>query len=1078
MIEQIGFYISHSWNDLRIGGKRSIFALLCIAAGVAAVVSLQMLGAMINYSLTSNLQELNRGDMLILPPGPGPERQASGEVAPAYRQYIKSAGGTTTVFTHTGILALETAVKRYDPEAEVYYRYLSPDDPLAGTLIETEDGTRFIFNMFLDLENYPLYGDLKTLDGHVIQDVIHEPTDIILSDNAAEDNDLSVGDQISFNGSDTQFTIRGIVDREAEAFTDNFFLVTVFGFYYMDLDAIPLFTSLEDRDQPYAAEVFVKLSDNDNSSVDRISRILKLQFPFATVRTTTDLRDRNSQVTSAINDLVLLMGVVSLLIGGIGIINTMLSIVARRITEIAVLKTIGLKARQVTILFLVEAIFLGILGSIIGCIAGTGLAVLFQRYGDFFGARLHWTFSYEAILRGFVLGIVMAAVFGFLPTLIAGQIRPGNVLRPSNMRLPKAGIVQTLVALGVIFVALGIIVWTILQGNISPDTNNIISLSSIGLMIAFAFGIGGAAIMPGREFLNHPPSSLNRPRLWSRWVILCIGMVVQTIFQGILFFAISIIIVALLQGKLTTTNIIISIIIAAIIGLGISIRAFFKQRSVFLSLGSIIIGFALTFLVGGMIGIGIGIPLYLIIHDISPTAWELIVDLSTNITLVEATFVLIMLMVAVLWFLITLTARVPAFGIPDIKISLRALVTNRNRVSATLLALVIGVLTLSLITMFATSLKRFFEFNLEENLGGNVIVGVNITGSNWQGILSDLESVLATSEGIHDYNVIANYQVEFVAIEKSDGTRLKRNQLIEQMDENLRSGEDLEDFLDLTLGQIDGRYVNRSLPDKRFEDNNRQLIPEDAGKPVVVVSGNRAVVAAGIEAGDYLIVNFPAATGNQPSQIRFEIVGVSDESLGDISSDVGSPIYAPINSFGNIRPNFIGGVVDIEEDQISAFRRRVLDEVESTFVIETRFLNQIVTKLINQFTSLPILVAILNLITGGAVIANSVALSTMERRREIGVMKSLGVQRERVLGMLLLENGLMGFLGGIIGVGASLLLLIFLWSLLFEGDLKGTLPVDTALILMVVCVGISLLAAILTAWSASGEKPLTVLRNE
>jgi ABC-type antimicrobial peptide transport system permease subunit len=478
-----------------------------------------------------------------------------------------------------------------------------------------------------------------------------------------------------------------------------------------------------------------------------------------------------------------------------------------------------------------------------------------------------------------------------------------------------------------------------------------------------------------------------------------------------------------------------------------------------------------------LLGIGIGIPLYAILHDAAPSAWGLIVDLLSNIALVEATFVLIMLLVAVLLFLTTLIARTPALGIPDIKISLRALVINRNRVSATLLALVIGVLTLSLITMFATSLKRFFEFNLEENLGGNVIVGVNVAGSDWQEILRDLESVLSTSEGINDYNIIANYQVDFVAIEKADGTRLKRNELIAQMQENT-SGSDFEDFLDITLGQMDGRYVNRTLPDKKFEGNNRQLVPEDTGRPVVVISGNRAVVAAGIEAGDYLIVNFPASTSSQPSQIRFEIVGVSDESLGDISSDVGSPIYAPINSFGGIRPNFIGGVVDIEDDQISAFRRRILDEVESTFVIETRFLNQIVTKLINQFTSLPILVAILNLITGGAVIANSVALSTLERRREIGVMKSLGVQRERVLGMLLLENGLMGFLGGIIGVGASLLLLIFLWSLLFEGDLKGTLPVGTALMLMIVCVGISLVAAILTAWGASGEKPLTVLRNE
>ncbi|PJF37809.1 MAG: ABC transporter substrate-binding protein, partial [Phototrophicales bacterium] len=122
--------------------------------------------------------------------------------------------------------------------------------------------------------------------------------------------------------------------------------------------------------------------------------------------------------------------------------------------------------------------------------------------------------------------------------------------------------------------------------------------------------------------------------------------------------------------------------------------------------------------------------------------------------------------------------------------------------------------------------------------------------------------------------------------------------------------------------------------------------------------------------------------------------------------------------------------------------------VDNTVVLETRFLNQIVNRLIDQFTALPFLVALLNLITGGAVIANSVVLSTMERRREIGVMKSLGVQRERVLGMLLLENGLMGFLSGLIGVGASLLLLIWLWALIFEGDLEGAIPVNTALALM------------------------------
>jgi putative ABC transport system permease protein len=242
----------------------------------------------------------------------------------------------------------------------------------------------------------------------------------------------------------------------------------------------------------------------------------------------------------------------------------------------------------------------------------------------------------------------------------------------------------------------------------------------------------------------------------------------------------------------------------------------------------------------------------------------------------------------------------------------------------------------------------------------------------------------------------------------------------------------------------------------------------------VVITGNQAVKMAEIEAGDVLVLEL-ATTGET---LKFRIVGVSDETLGDLSASAGSPIYAPIDAFGEARPDALGAVVDVDEGQIRALRRRLGAEVGNTFVIETKLLNDLVNKVINQFTSLPLLVSALALVTGGIVIANSVALSTLERRREIGIMKSLGVQRERVLSMLLLENGLMGVLGGTIGVGASVLLLIQLWAFLFEGDLSDAIPIGTALALMALCIGISLFAAMLTAWGASGEKPLNVLRYE
>ena len=65
MLENFSFYLKHSINDLRVNGQRTFFALLCIAAGVAAIVSLQTLAVMIQSTLIGSLQESNRGDISI-----------------------------------------------------------------------------------------------------------------------------------------------------------------------------------------------------------------------------------------------------------------------------------------------------------------------------------------------------------------------------------------------------------------------------------------------------------------------------------------------------------------------------------------------------------------------------------------------------------------------------------------------------------------------------------------------------------------------------------------------------------------------------------------------------------------------------------------------------------------------------------------------------------------------------------------------------------------------------------------------------------------------------------------------------
>jgi len=136
----------------------------------------------------------------------------------------------------------------------------------------------------------------------------------------------------------------------------------------------------------------------------------------------------------------------------------------------------------------------------------------------------------------------------------------------------------------------------------------------------------------------------------------------------------------------------------------------------------------------------------------------------------------------------------------------------------------------------------------------------------------------------------------------------------------------------------------------------------------------------------------------------------------------------------------------------------------------------LLSSLLATFSAFPTMVALLGLVVGGVVIANSVALTTLERRREIAVMKAVGLQRERVLGMILLENGIMGLIGGLIGVGLGVLMLVILLSA--SGSSLSVIPFGTALLLMGLCIGVALIAATTTAWGASGEKPLNVLRSE
>jgi ABC-type antimicrobial peptide transport system permease subunit len=407
-------------------------------------------------------------------------------------------------------------------------------------------------------------------------------------------------------------------------------------------------------------------------------------------------------------------------------------------------------------------------------------------------------------------------------------------------------------------------------------------------------------------------------------------------------------------------------------------------------------------------------------------------------------------------------------------VALRSMLATRGRVASTLLALVIGVFVLSLITMLAQAITNRFEQMLVEETGGNIIVFTAGQGNTVQSV----EAQLASIDGVNSYAMVGTYNVQLIALED-----ISENQIVSYDELKARAdGEAEGDMmahgnrnLSRYVSTIDARGVDSNLPDVPFY-RGRQLTPADAGKPYIVITANEKTLAAGFDVGDKLTFRFEGSSA--PVEMTFEIVGMVDRTEGRFTSETTSPNYAPLDAFPTaLTPDTVKAVVDVEPDRIDDMRR-TMNRVPGAFVLETRLINDVINRVVGQFTSFPILVASLALLVGGIVIANSVALSTMERRREIGIMKAVGVQRERVLGMLLLENGLMGLIGGLIGVGLGSVILLLLIAMVFGGALASAVPYLTALTLMGMCVLIALLAAVVTAWGASGEKPLNVLRYE
>ncbi|MEI3139025.1 MAG: ABC transporter permease [Lachnospiraceae bacterium] len=134
--------------------------------------------------------------------------------------------------------------------------------------------------------------------------------------------------------------------------------------------------------------------------------------------------EKQQQINQSTNQQLIWIASISLLVGGIGVMNIMLVSVTERTSEIGLKKAIGARKRVILTQFLTEAAVLTSMGGIIGVVAGIAMAQAISKI-----AQVPVGISIPAIIGSVIFSTVIGVIFGFVPSIKASNLNPIDALR-------------------------------------------------------------------------------------------------------------------------------------------------------------------------------------------------------------------------------------------------------------------------------------------------------------------------------------------------------------------------------------------------------------------------------------------------------------------------------------------------------------------------------------------------------------------------------------------------------------------------------------------------------------------------
>jgi len=404
-----------SFRNLKHAKLRSLLTILGIVIGVSAVIILISIGT----SAQNYLLNLVRGvgsNLIFVIPG------------------ASSSGRFGTSASSLGVKV--TTLKEIDVEVlkkEPSVNFVSPLVNGVGTI------TYLNKNIFITYqgvgENYFEITNFKVEKGRKFQksDIDSYARVILIGNNLAKElfeGDDPLGKIVRLNN--IPFQVIGVMEKKGV------------GFGGINQDDIALLPIKLAQSQLLGIDYynFIYVEANANYNIDfvkeRVKDILRQthNIPSSkvddfTVRTQEDVLSLLTNITSIMKIFLTIIASVSLLVGGIGIMNIMLVSVMERTREIGLRKAVGAKTKDILKQFLFEASFLTFLGGIFGIILGFLVSYLSALIISKFFKLEDWVFvmPLKAILLGAGVSILIGIVFGFYPAKKAAEKNPIEALR-------------------------------------------------------------------------------------------------------------------------------------------------------------------------------------------------------------------------------------------------------------------------------------------------------------------------------------------------------------------------------------------------------------------------------------------------------------------------------------------------------------------------------------------------------------------------------------------------------------------------------------------------------------------------